>query len=360
MSAHKDDLDWPRVRNLPMPITWRPEIRSVDNNERGDAQNNLHYHFKIYGKRVCSDVNLPGLVRSKFDVCDIRYSWTRGSVPEAQISDISDVSKRFTTNVGSDLIVTESSSGYSLLWEEKCQFFLSAEGSKIQCVSEPGVEFGWIVSLLYAMVFSFALHLQDLANVHAGCVVTADGAVGLMAAPGTGKSTLTAVLAAAGMPFLTDDILAVTKSESGYLAHPGYPTVSLTRESAAVVLDSPRMDQYEAQFRFEKARIEIDSKWATFEHDSSPLTALILLERDAKSEGSEPTRLSRIDATRAIVENTVGLPYLPKTALQNHLEFAGAVGAVVPVWKLPLPGNLIDMAASTPDVVNEIAAQSAS
>lgn len=287
---------------------------------------------------------------------NLRFTWVVGTVRE-RLPGLVGNTKRFTTNVGADLVVSEFSDGYSLIWEGKCEFTVSLDGSEIHCVSESSLEFGWMLSVFYGMVLSYSLHLQGIPNVHAGSINTAHGAVGLMAASGTGKSTLTAALAACGYPFLTDDILAVTKSEAGYFAHPGYPTVSLTRESAAVVLNTKLMAQYEVEFEFDKARVAIDSRWAEFEYESVPLTALILLERGLGRTEITPERLSRVEATRVIVENTVCLSFLPKLSLDRYLKFAGELSAIVPVWKLPIPNNLDEIASTTVKFVDGIAAQ---
>ena len=335
------------------------EIENLDINEPENASVSGHFHYLLYGRKLCSNVRLHSLVESEFDVRDIRFSWSVGALTnETSASALK--SKRFTTNVGTDLVVSELVEGYSLLWESRCEFIVTMDGSEVRCTSDPAVGFGWMLSSLYSTVLSFTLHLQQIANIHAGCVATEQGAIGLMAAPGTGKSTLTAILAAAGYPFLTDDIMSVTKTGDRYLAHPGYPTVSLTRGSAAAVLDPASMERYEPQFQVEKARVEIDSKWATFSHEAIPLVALILLDRDRNGANLEPDRLSRVEATRAIVENTVCLPFLPKSALNRYLEFAGKLVGGVPVWRMPLPGSVGEMAELTPNVVRDIAAQAAS
>lgn len=113
---------------------------------------------------------------------------------------------------------------------EQVGFRISAPGFGRHLVSEDGSLILSHVSLdrasrwerlFYAQPLPLAAALQGLELVHASAVVLDGGAVALVAASGTGKTSVTAHLVAGGAAFLTDDVLALEVSEGRVLAHPG-------------------------------------------------------------------------------------------------------------------------------------------
>jgi hypothetical protein len=85
---------------------------------------------------------------------------------------------------------------------------------------------------LLSSVMGAAVHERGYFALHASAVVVDGGCVLFTGVPGAGKSTLAAACQAAGMPVLSDDLVAVETSESGApVAHPGYRVVKLRTDA---------------------------------------------------------------------------------------------------------------------------------
>jgi hypothetical protein len=186
---------------------------------------------------------------------------------------------------------------------------------------------------------SFVLHVRGVTNLHGGGFVTGAGAVALLAGPGTGKSTLTAHIAASGYPFLTDDIFVIQNRENEYAVPPGFPYLSLAADSIRSVLGESKVPDYiTGSAEGEKTRIFVDGEWATFERQPVPLAALVVVAR-----GGSCYRLRRMApaaATKPLVENSVALPLLPKQLVSRHLTAVSEIALKVPVWRLEIPDGL--------------------
>lgn|GEM_PF-3130533 len=262
---------------------------------------------------------------------------------------------RYTTNLGADMAFSTGESGYKLEWEGLYSFIVKKDGSLIECNPLGGSEFMGARSLIYGMVLPFALHLKGISNLHAGAVVTPHGAVGLVASNGTGKSTLTAQVAAAGNPFLTDDILALTESGGQFLAHPAYPYVSLSPAAQDVVMAGKPAPSGAMIANDDKQRVRVDGSWASFSADPAPLRALFVLQRDDAGTGRvKVEKMPKILALQAIFENTVCLPFLPRENVENHLAFSSRLATAVPVLQLSFPSGFQHTRAVTAEIFEAI------
>ena len=177
---------------------------------------------------MCSNVALPQLQREQFETADIVFRYVADAEGFRVPAEEPRSTTRHSTNVGCDLVVSEFSDRYLMSFENVCDFMVGLDGQYVECQAYDGVGVEWIRSILYGMVMGFSLHLRSKGNLHASAFVTSAGAVGLMAAPGTGKSTLAASFGARGFPLLTDAILAVDDFDGRMIATPAFPSASLT------------------------------------------------------------------------------------------------------------------------------------
>jgi hypothetical protein len=89
--------------------------------------------------------------------------------------------------------------------------------------------------LLLAQVLPLAATLQGLELLHASAVEYDGRVFGFVARAGAGKTSTAAHLVALGGSLLTDDVLALERSDDGVIAHPGANTLHLdTRELARI------------------------------------------------------------------------------------------------------------------------------
>ena len=297
-----------------------------------------HWHYRVYGLWLCSNIPLPELPRARFSASSVEFryysddSGTVRPVPGRMLT-------RHETNVGSDLTVYEIDGGYLLRWEDLCDFALTEEGTVIECRPMPSISMQWILSILYGTVLSFSLHMRGVGNLHASAISAPAGAIGFLAEPGTGKSTLAARFLVGGYPMVTDDVLAVREEPTqGFVAQSGFPFTSLSKASMKGILGST--DAPAAGFlNGNKYRLWLDGEWAGFSTENRPLAALVLIHRAEPGSNISMTRVEPIEATRALVQNSVCMPFLPADAVRAHLAFASRLSTHVPVWSLSYPGE---------------------
>jgi hypothetical protein len=126
------------------------------------------------------------------------------------------------------VVVQRTSEAYRVRAPRYGSHVVAADGRSVRCVLPSRNDWHW-QRLLYAQVLPLAAQLQGFNMLHASAVCFGDTTVAFSAVAGTGKSTLAANLVARGHAFVTDDVLAVSTSESGVIAHPGPRLLGLER-----------------------------------------------------------------------------------------------------------------------------------
>lgn len=105
---------------------------------------------------------------------------------------------------------------------------VSPDGASIlSCV--PAISAWRWQRLLFAQVVPLAATLQGLELFHASAVEYSGRALGLIAASGTGKSSIAAHLVSRGARYVADDVLALEPVGEMVMAHPGPATASVYR-----------------------------------------------------------------------------------------------------------------------------------
>ncbi len=311
----------------------------------------VHRHYLVYGQRLCSDIPLPELCPSPSREVDIvlRSAASIESVGEG--GDCRLLTVRHT-NLGCDLHVYQGSKGVLLRWQGHCDFHISRSGSRVIVAPGPGVEGQWATATIYGLVLSFALHLMGVGSLHASAVVLPAGAVGFLAAPGGGKSSLAAWLASHGAAFLTDDVLALQVEADGYLVYPGFPFVSLNACALEGLDVQPRGQRPPDASSEAKARVPVDGGWASFHEGPAPLRALLVLAREEARRSVCLERLGRQEALRVLLEHTSCFPLLPVQCVRRQMAFLSRLTGPVPVWRLRYPTGFQHLPAVAQQVLD--------
>jgi len=123
---------------------------------------------------------------------------------------------------GSPLLTVDhhESAGYRIEAPGFGEHLLSLDGRRAWCVDPDSGSADWH-RLLFAQVLPTAAALQGLEVLHASAVAWTGEVTGFVAPSGTGKSSLSARLAARGAEFVTDDVLALATGSGHPIAHPG-------------------------------------------------------------------------------------------------------------------------------------------
>ncbi len=306
----------------------------------------MQYH--IYGLHLNSDMLLPELRSCPaprepdvvFDLAPVS-----GTFPKLPADAHMELRKK--TNLGSDLLVYRNGLRHILRLEGLAQFSISANGGLITCFPLSNASASFIRSMLFGAILSYVLHLKGVANLHASVVSLPSGAVGFLAEPGRGKSTLAAAFIRQGYPLLSDDILAIRGIHGKLLAMPGFPWVSITPQVLKYVRAG--LGRNGVEMDFDKARVPVDGMGGSFCPQPLPLRALYLLERNDKKE-VEICSLSAPVALRELLEHTNCLPLLSRELVRQSFDHLAPVVASIPVHRLRYPSGL----ALIPSVIKAI------
>lgn len=109
--------------------------------------------------------------------------------------------------------------------------FRIRDGATIDVLPWPGATADEVEAYLLGTCMGTLLYQRRLFPLHANAVVCDGMAFAVCGDSGAGKSTLAAFFARAGLPLLTDDLLAVAAGESGVLVHSGIPRVKLWQDA---------------------------------------------------------------------------------------------------------------------------------
>ena len=184
----------------------------------------------------------------------------------------------------------------------------------------------WLArKLAAAQVFPLLAVLNGVEVLHAAAVELDGAVVAMLAASGTGKTSTSAHLIAAGAAFVADDGLGVEPAAGGAIAHPGPRTLNVAEEEVRRLAPGGR-DRLGRELG--RSRIG-DGAEVHFEpparHAASGLDGLVLLERTDAPYGSvEPLE----QAATAILGNTCHVSYLSSPRRQlRQLDVASAIVA---------------------------------
>ena len=129
-----------------------------------------------------------------------------------------------------------TSDGYRITFPGHALFWISTDGLDTRLLSPERSSPGSVEHLYLNQVIPLALSRQFKLVLHGGAVSIGEDAIALLGLSGQGKSTLTASLATAGYPFLTDDGLQLEWQGETVLAKPSHPSVRLWADSEQVLM----------------------------------------------------------------------------------------------------------------------------
>ena len=253
-----------------------------------------------------------------------------------------------TIAVEADTVVTD---GEGHIWAEHylqvpqpllrfpgiADFLLPRSGQPINAIPSIDVDDRTVRLLWLNQVVPLLLTRLDGLILH-GCAVCVQGqAVAFLGASGAGKSTLCAFLAANGLPFLSDDILRITRSNKHdeLLVQPSEPLFRLWRDSEDALVaasDAVRLADvsYTTKGQFMSAK--------SFRHWAKPLPLgqIFLLE----NESVKHTSIDKMEASSSVIallRNSFLLDKHLPMAKRIHFENLSNLADKIPVFRLDYP-----------------------
>lgn len=213
---------------------------------------------------------------------------------------------------------------------------------EIACHFTPDVTVQDIEIHLLGAVCAYWLERRGLPCVHASAVVTPLGGVGFLAESRGGKSSLAAALMKAGLPLLTDDILAIEERSGRFHGRASYPQMRFWPREAEIFTgrkEGHNLVHPGAQ----KVRVPIGGPgFGTFHPHDAPLRALYLPHRRPSSEISS-IRVEPIRPRDALIElvRESFVAHLVASAPWAHDRLArlAAIAEAVPMRRLSYPSG---------------------
>ena len=120
-------------------------------------------------------------------------------------------------------------------------FVISEHATHVWATTPPDQTAEDTAAYLLGPIIGAVLRMRGIMCLHASAIAINNRAVALVGVSGSGKSTTAAAFAKLGYPILSDDILALTDRQDGFLVRPAYPRVRLWPESAAGLFGSADM-----------------------------------------------------------------------------------------------------------------------
>ncbi len=133
--------------------------------------------------------------------------------------------------VAIDEMFVEISADAAVLEIPESGVFRIAAGSVMEVRPWPGATADQTEAYLLGTCVAVLLYQRRLLPLLANCVVRGNAAFAVCGDSGAGKSTLAADFSRAGLPLLTDDLLAIEQTTQGLKAHAGIPRMKLWRDA---------------------------------------------------------------------------------------------------------------------------------
>ncbi|MBW7933128.1 MAG: hypothetical protein H3C62_05830 [Gemmatimonadaceae bacterium] len=197
--------------------------------------------YVLYGLTLRADRAVPGL-----DPVDesprADLTITLGATPPPR--DVWDAARPHfqepgaTVGVPSVDVRRTANDAFWFRYEDGTEFLLDAAATRIDAWWTATSTLEDTATYLLGPVLGFALRMRGVLALHASAVVIDGRAVALVGPSGAGKSTTAAAFASAGVPVLSDDVLALRQIDGRWMAYPAYPTVRLWDESEHLLFGS--------------------------------------------------------------------------------------------------------------------------
>ena len=202
------------------------------------------------------------------------------------------------------------------------------DGSRIRSALPEGPAWRYL-KLLVAQVLPLAATLRGLELLHASAVTVDGRAVGLIAASGTGKSSVAVHLIARGAGFLTDDAMALERGPDAVTAHPG-PLFANVHEHELAALPAGGRERLGSELgRSDKIHMEPPTAGGPVE-----LGALVFLAR----HGDAPLQIGPVDEVARVLLGSTFVPHVrTPERLMTHLELCADLSRRVPCHAVHAP-----------------------
>jgi len=222
---------------------------------------------------------------------------------------------------------------FRLAYFDGTQFWLGQGGNEIWATWPEASTLEDACSYLLGPVFGILLRMRGITCLHASAIALSGQAVAFVGAEGAGKSTTAAAFAREGHSVLSDDVVALTETEAGFLVVPAYPHLCLWPESVAMLYGSadalPPFSK-----GWEKQRLSLADREERFESQPLPLAAAYLLGERRSNEAPSVEEVRPQAALLSLVADSFASRTLDRQMRAREFEVLGRLVSRVPVRRV--------------------------
>lgn len=214
-----------------------------------------------------------------------------------------------------------------------CDFVCDPALSAVTCIPDPSASAEQLTLLVRGSFLAFWLGLHGACALHASAVEVGDdgAAVAMVAGSGMGKSTLAAVLCAAGNRFVSDDLVRLDDGVPPRWV--GCSAELRLRPGAAAVLDS--VDGAWPARRTVDGRLAVGPPRSA--HEDGPLAAVVVPSPRHDNGPLELVPLTPMEATLQLAAFPRLARWRDRAALEAQLHGVTRLAESVPVLRARIP-----------------------
>lgn len=221
--------------------------------------------------------------------------------------------------------------GYHVWAPRYGRHLVSPDGTQVRCALPRVPAWRW-ERLLFAQVLPLAAALHGRELFHASAVSLDGAAIAFVGFPGAGKSSIAAHLVAGGRSLVTDDVLALERSDGGIVAHPGTSLAGVDPRELAAMSARGRARLGKRVGRSDKIYLA-----AHVVKGPLPLRGLYFIDRGR----SGPVSIAPAEAIpqRLLGSSFIAYLRLPRT-LVEHLDVCARIADAVPTFEVAVPRSV--------------------
>jgi len=182
-------------------------------------------NYELYGLRIGSDLPLNAPTCGD-DPVDLEVSWGQ-PLSATPAPPAGRVLAHAVWGGGQGYTHTETPQGYVLQFHGICELRVDRDRKRMQVHLAPGADPDMAALLVSGNALAFLLMLGGECVLHASAVRLGRAALAFVGGPGMGKSTLAALLCAAGAQLVTDDVLRLSLGPTAFRCYPGTGEIRL-------------------------------------------------------------------------------------------------------------------------------------
>lgn len=234
--------------------------------------------------------------------------------------------------------------GYLVRFPDQVDFEIDATSFAVRCAPIDGARSAAASTLFRNSVQPIIANHTGGLNLHGSAVCIGDTAAAFLGVSRRGKTTLAGAFAAAGHPFLTEDVLALERSGDGFLIRPSMPELRLFHDSASFLLGgNPGWDD-----PAEKSGVPA-SEALPYRDEALPLGGIFILGPGA-SEAVSLTRLTQASALAELIQHSFILDVEDRARLKSHFQRMGVLAQAATCYLLDYPRTYSEL----PKVIDAI------